>query len=161
MSTFVAFILGLLFGWIIEWVIDWIYWRRRNSAVRMESVRLQEHLKGLAARNAELERKLAQQSVPAVVNGETRQASLNVQDNLDRQAGAAVLKPDDLILIKGIGPVIAQKLNQAGITTFAELGALTPDRLRELVGDVISRLANEEDILAQARRFAADTRREE
>ncbi len=64
-------------------------------------------------------------------------------------------KPDDLQVIKGIGPVIAKKLNDAGICTFRELAAITPQRLREIVGDVIQRLANEEDILVQAQRLAA------
>lgn len=46
--------------------------------------------------------------------------------------GAAVL-PDDLIKIEGIGPKMAQVLGEAGITTFAQLAAASPERLREIL----------------------------
>lgn len=62
--------------------------------------------------------------------------------------------PDDLIIIKGIGPVINTKLNQAGITTFRQLANLTAPQLRAIVGDVIQRLADEDDIINQARELA-------
>ncbi|NPA92410.1 MAG: hypothetical protein GXO56_01850 [Chloroflexi bacterium] len=62
---------------------------------------------------------------------------------------------DDLQQIRGIGPVIAKKLNDAGITTFAELAALTVTQLEEIVGEEIRRLTDEEDILRQARERAA------
>jgi predicted flap endonuclease-1-like 5' DNA nuclease len=61
---------------------------------------------------------------------------------------------DDLIIIRGIGPVIGRKLNEAGIFTFRQLSELTPADLRRIVGDVIQRLADEEDILNQARQLA-------
>jgi predicted flap endonuclease-1-like 5' DNA nuclease len=77
---------------------------------------------------------------------------------MEKPAGRIVepasIKPDDLIIIKGIGPVINRKLNQAGIYTFKQLAAITPARLREIVGEVIQRLADEETILAQARDLA-------
>jgi predicted flap endonuclease-1-like 5' DNA nuclease len=68
---------------------------------------------------------------------------------------APAVERDDLVVINGIGPVIAGKLYQAGISTFADLAALTPARLRELVGDTISRLADEESIIEQAKQLAA------
>lgn len=63
--------------------------------------------------------------------------------------------PDDLIVIKGIGPVIARLLNQNGIYTFEELAAQTPESLRVMLGDVIERLSDEESLLEQARQLAA------
>lgn len=66
----------------------------------------------------------------------------------------AAQSADDLIIIKGIGPVIGRKLNEAGIYTFRQLSELTPADLRRIVGDVIQRLADEEDILNQARQLA-------
>ncbi len=68
---------------------------------------------------------------------------------------ASVNLIDDLQQIRGIGPVIAKKLNDAGITTFAELADLTVTQLEEIVGEEIRRLADEEDILRQARELAA------
>jgi predicted flap endonuclease-1-like 5' DNA nuclease len=42
-------------------------------------------------------------------------------------------EPDDLTLVKGIGPVFGQRLNNAGIYTFAQLAALTPSYLKEVI----------------------------
>jgi large subunit ribosomal protein L21 len=67
---------------------------------------------------------------------------------------AAKATRDDLKVIKGIGPVIERKLNEAGITTFEQLGKLTPADLRRILGDVIERLSDEESLLQQARDLA-------
>jgi predicted flap endonuclease-1-like 5' DNA nuclease len=37
--------------------------------------------------------------------------------------------PDDLTVLKGIGPAVQNKLRALGITTFADLAAADPDRL--------------------------------
>lgn len=39
---------------------------------------------------------------------------------------------DDLTVLNGIGKVFAQRLNEAGVNTFADLAKLSPDRLREI-----------------------------
>jgi predicted flap endonuclease-1-like 5' DNA nuclease len=183
MNAITAFILGLLVGWIVEWIIDWIYWRRRTGALQEENRRLREQLADVQEskkeqeillraqlkqaeeasqeqerqfraelaqaeeRSRELERQLAvQAAVPAGVDGVTRSAV------------AVSFEQDDLILINGIGPVIAGKLRQAGIQTFEQLGRLTAADLRGIVGDSISRLADEDDLIEQARHFAAQKR---
>jgi predicted flap endonuclease-1-like 5' DNA nuclease len=61
---------------------------------------------------------------------------------------------DNLQVIKGIGPVIERKLNEAGITTFEQLGNLTPNDLRRILGNAIERLSDEEALLQQARDLA-------
>lgn len=43
------------------------------------------------------------------------------------------VKPDDLVIIEGIGPKIARILNHAGITTFAALAAAKPEQLQEIL----------------------------
>lgn len=43
------------------------------------------------------------------------------------------VKPDDLVIIEGIGPKIAGILNSAGITTFAALAAAKPEKLQEIM----------------------------
>lgn len=59
-----------------------------------------------------------------------------------RPAGIADLPPapdgasDDLTVIKGVGPVLARRLHELGITSFAQLAALTPDQAR-MIDDVI------------------------
>jgi len=59
-------------------------------------------------------------------------------------------RKDDLKRIKGIGPVISKKLNNAGITTFEQLSKVKPHQLEVLLGELIKRLADEDSIIAQA-----------
>ena len=42
--------------------------------------------------------------------------------------------PDDLEVISGIGPATARRLNEAGITTYAQLAAMTPGELDQISG---------------------------
>jgi Helix-hairpin-helix domain len=43
---------------------------------------------------------------------------------------------DDFKLIKGVGPAIERRLHDAGVTTFAQLAGLSPDRISTLVENV-------------------------
>lgn len=56
---------------------------------------------------------------------------------------------DPLREIKGIGPVYALRLYEAGINTFAELAALTPEELEEKFG--VLEIADPESWIAQAK----------
>ncbi len=103
---------------------------------------------GLKAENVALKGKLA-----ALEGDKTAQMS----QRAERSVAEPVI-PDDLEIINGIGPVIAKKLNAAGICTFEELGKLTAEDLRRIVGDIIQRLADEDDILNQARQLAQERR---
>ncbi|MCE7986003.1 MAG: hypothetical protein DYG89_32905 [Caldilinea sp. CFX5] len=77
---------------------------------------------------AEAERsQLADALVAAKANLSDLQAKLAAQP-------AVQTVQDQLEVIKGIGRVFAQKLNAAGIYTFADLAAQTPERLREIIG---------------------------
>lgn len=62
-------------------------------------------------------------------------------------AGHATDGPDDLTKVDGVGPVYASRLNEAGITTYGQLAALSEDRLSEILG---SRLGKIPTILADA-----------
>jgi predicted flap endonuclease-1-like 5' DNA nuclease len=125
MNPVFTFVLGLLIGWLIEWVIDYFYWRRRYQ-----------------------ERENARQPEPPVAH-RSRSTASEVET-----AQAAAHVRDDLQKIKGIGPVIERKLNEAGIETFEQLGRLTASQLRRILGDAIERLADEESLLQQARDLA-------
>ncbi len=61
---------------------------------------------------------------------------------------------DPLEKIKGIGPAIKKKLNESGIYTFAQLGALSPQALEEIVGAGIKRFTDEEAIINAAKEYA-------
>lgn len=47
-------------------------------------------------------------------------------------AARAPAAPDDLKLIKGIGPVLERRLHELGVRSFADLAALTPERVKEI-----------------------------
>ena len=61
---------------------------------------------------------------------------------------------DDLKIVKGIGPAIERKLNNAGIYTFAALASLTRAELENILGNQIKRLQDENDLIAQAKKIA-------
>ena len=63
--------------------------------------------------------------------------------------------PDNFTVIKGIGPVILKRLNQAGIYTYEQLAELTLDEFEEALGDLLQRFINERSILRQARELAS------
>jgi large subunit ribosomal protein L21 len=52
---------------------------------------------------------------------------------VDGQTGANGQAADDLTQISGIGPAYARRLNEAGVTTYSQLSALSPEQVRELV----------------------------
>ena len=63
-------------------------------------------------------------------------------------------EPDNLKLIKGIGPEIEKRLHDAGIISFQQLGKLRPSKLEVILGSYITSLTDEVEILEQARELA-------
>lgn len=61
-------------------------------------------------------------------------------------------KPDDIEMIRGIGPVLRVKLNELGITTFKQIAALSPEDIQRIdaVLDFRGRIERE-DWIGQAR----------
>lgn len=58
---------------------------------------------------------------------------------------------DRLEAIKGIGPVFARRLNEAGIYTYAELAESSPDKLREIVAAKSWQAVEPEEWIKEAR----------
>ena len=58
-------------------------------------------------------------------------AEQEAQQPATKQAAASDPAPDDLTVIKGIGPVVQQKLQALGIRTFNDLAAADPAALAE------------------------------
>ena len=71
--------------------------------------------------------------------------------------GASEGDRDDLKIIKGIGPAIERKLNNAGIYTFAALAQLSPKQLEEILGGQVRRLQDENDLISQAIRLVQNS----
>ena len=130
MQFLLGLVAGLIIGWIIEWIIDWQFWRvdPEKATDSPGSDRLQADLAQARAQIAALEAQL--QTTPDLPATE-RMAAEPVAT--EPAPAIAAGRPDDLTQIKGIGPVFARRLNDAGITTFAQLAQATPDQVHEIV----------------------------
>jgi len=62
---------------------------------------------------------------------------------------------DDFKLIRGIGPAIERRLHNAGIRTFADLAALSPDGIAASLAGLSAKRIAKENWLGQARRLAS------
>lgn len=175
MTPIPAFVLGLLIGWLVEWLIDWTYWRRKY--IRLErswkqgtqrSQMQDDELLAQTQRAADAVEKATRLDIELVaLRAELDHCRAQLQEMEAKSRRLTPIEaessdappapppePDDLVVIKGIGPVIARRLNEAGITTFEQLAALDAGRLRQILGEMIERLSNEESLLEQARQLA-------
>jgi predicted flap endonuclease-1-like 5' DNA nuclease len=137
MNPWAAFVLGLLIGWLIEWIIDWIYWRRRGQTAQISEEeqnrieRLEREIAGLRQENKRLEDVLSlRESELAAYSPSVAQRSLHVST-------VPAVQQDDLLQIFGIDQRINDRLHNAGIYSYADLGALRPVQLREILGDSV------------------------
>ena len=131
MNVVAMFVLGLLIGWLAEWAIDWYYWRGRIGRIANENTNLKERITSLEAKK----------------NQKVRSAKNLPLTDADGK--------DNFQAIKGIGPVFAKRLKDAGITTFKELSQLKSNQLEEILGNLYKRFfSKQETILAQAKEFA-------
>lgn len=158
-----SFFIGALLGWLVGWLIDLLICRPRRGAAEAalrdkldnatkESAALQAQLsahKDLQARLDGARRETetlraqlaaAQDQQTQLISAKDEIARLNA-DLAAARTGAGIgmsapvppVAPDDLTVIEGIGPRIAELLAEDGIRTFAELVAATPDRLRAIL----------------------------
>jgi predicted flap endonuclease-1-like 5' DNA nuclease len=67
------------------------------------------------------------------VTGEELGLSDEAQRQLRRGAGLET-PADDFTRIRGIGPAFNRRLNEAGVTRFAQLATMTPEQIAEIVG---------------------------
>jgi predicted flap endonuclease-1-like 5' DNA nuclease len=176
MTPIVGFVLGLLTGWLIEWIIDWLYWRRRFKSLLSSSADCQSKLSALET-ELSVSRNIYQPLQEQVSQLELEKAQLEIQlaqtqqelETLRNQptppppaweaaqtktAPEEPVVPDNLQEISGVGLVISKRLNNNGIYTFEQLAAQTPQYLREILGDLVQRLADEDSIIEQARQLA-------
>src|SRR5688572_21891930 len=97
MNVTAMFVLGLLLGWLAEWAIDWVYWRGRINKIVNENTGLRERIASLEAKKSPS--RLSAKKVPLI----DKDGSHNFQ------------------AIKGVGPVFAKRLKDAGVLTFEQL----------------------------------------
>ena len=131
MNIIAIFVLGLLLGWLAEWALDWYYWRGHIRRIAGENTGLKERIASLEARKNPP--RLSAKNIPIV----------DADGN------------DNLQAIKGVGPVFAKRLKEAGVVTFEQLSQLRTKQLEEILGTLYKRFfSKQETILAQAKEFA-------
>jgi len=147
-------IVGFLAGWLAEWYID----ARQREAERNQPITQQTPPLQLTSDSqiheliTLIKETLAgrQNEIDELLN---RLADKDAQiERVQAEfARYAAKHPDDLTVIKGIGRVYQSKLREAGVNTFAELAASTPDRLRTLLEIKAWQKVDLEGWIAQAR----------
>lgn len=142
MRAFKVFIFGLLYGWFFKIAFDRIYRENDREDLRNENASLRDYIRSLEMQlqPKSLETKSLQRT-PA----ERQETSTPAQETSEK---------DDLKVIKGIGPAIERKLNNAGIQTFAALSQLSAADLENVLGSQVKRLQDENDLIRQAKRLA-------
>ena len=135
MQFWLGLVTGLLVGWLTEWLFGW---RRRDPAVSSADVSLYQEVD-----NA---RRPAGDTDPGT-GGATAAAPSRSQ----------IVTPaanDDLTRIKGIGPVFAERLRQAGIDSFAAVAVASPDALRNAVKAAAWQNVDPESWIEEARQLS-------
>jgi predicted flap endonuclease-1-like 5' DNA nuclease len=131
MLFWLGLVAGAIIGWVIEWVIDWRFWRRGLDVTTDEESRLRKELEVARLEISNLQNRLQQSPLTP--------------------------ERDRLQDIDGIGPVFAQKLNEAGITTFVALGESSVARLTEIIKPQEWQSLDFDSWIRQARAFAQAT----
>jgi large subunit ribosomal protein L21 len=137
MRAFKVFIFGLLYGWVFKIAFDRIYRDNEMEDIRNENRSLKEYIHTL-------ETNLPSTSLESKSVTRTSRPPEPAQRQSEK---------DDLKVIRGIGPALEKKLNQAGIQTFAALAALSTEQLEGILGNA-RRLTQEGDLIEQARELA-------
>lgn len=168
MRAFKVFVFGLLYGWVFKIAFDRIYRENEMEDIRNENQSLRDYINTLEMRlePKSLETKSVQQvdlqaepkasPLPKATGGPTAAPPPGQEDVPvpPSTLGATEELKDDLKIIKGIGPAIERKLNNAGVFTFAALSELSTEELERILGNQVRRLQDENDLLAQARDLA-------
>ena len=142
MRAFKVFIFGLLYGWFFKIAFDRIYRQNELEDLQNENASLREYIRSLEDRLTPMARETQSRSQAETPPAKT---SAIVQPTSEK---------DDLKKIKGIGPAIENRLNNAGIHTYAALAALSRADLEKILGNQINRLQDEKQLIAQAKRLA-------
>ena len=142
MKTIGAFLLGLFTGWLVKSMIADADWRQRIQAFANENSFLQDRIRSLEVQTKP--KSLETKSL-------TRSVTQAVEQSGPIQTGT---RKDDLKRIKGVGPAIEKRLNDAGIYTFAEIAQLTPEELQERLGNTKLISISTGNLIAQAKKLA-------
>ncbi len=94
-------------------------------------------------------------------HGHAAHAEAEAEAEPEPEPTPAPAEPDDLKRIEGIGPKMEQVLHAAGITTFAELAARTPEELQAILDAAGVRRITSPETWAEQAKLAAEGRWDE
>lgn len=152
---------GAIVGFVVEWLIDLAY--RRNRELRRQLGQRGGTALALAGVSAESGDSAAGTLADFLhrrdeeVRGLREQLSAtHVQLDGLRDDFEAYQRthPDDMTVVKGIGPVYQWKLRDAGVNTYAQLAAADPAQLRRMLDVKEWQRVDVESWIGQARDWA-------
>ena len=152
MRAMKVFFLGLVIGWLLKWIMDEIFEEENLRQITNENILPQHSLEQLAEPRS-LETKSVQRTPDGPVAERLQPAVQTAPATIAAESSAS---RDDLKLIKGVGPAMEKKLNDAGITTFEQLSRLTSTDLGNILGLSKRVTQNADNLLTQARKLALD-----
>jgi predicted flap endonuclease-1-like 5' DNA nuclease len=129
--VWLAFLVGVLVGVVGEWLVDVFYWRKKRVAWAEKEAGLQEEVVTARAENDEL------RADSATVRDEVDSLRSELAASEDRTLKLAMRQEphDDLTIIEGIGPKIADLLEAHDIRTFAVLAETSAASLRAVLNE--------------------------
>ncbi|MEM7125863.1 MAG: DUF4332 domain-containing protein [Chloroflexota bacterium] len=126
MGFLAPFILGIVAGSVAMW-----QWGRIRQTDQEDALDLNKEIASESTADAASEES-ADMSEDKQKSNDTGRGDSNLE-NVEGKADDVGLVGDKLETIHGIGHVYAERLNAAGIQTFAQLAELSPDQVREIV----------------------------
>lgn len=153
MKVLRVFFLGLIYGWFMRWIIDEIFLKDQYRIITNENAQLRDRI-ALLERPRPLEtRPILQPESPPLVETGLRTPPPTSMTRSKPVASTRTQK-DDLKLIKGIGPQMEKKLNNAGVMTFEQMSRLTSTELQNILGISKRVVQSSDNLLTQARQLA-------
>ena len=137
MGIITSLVIGAVIGGLITWQYDQRKQHQDKAKRDHQLVQAQAEIRRLKAQQAEAE-DLAAEETPS-------------EDNVETES--------PLQQIRGIGKVFAARLNEAGILTFADLAALPPEQVQEIVSVETGHMADVQAWIIQARQFARESQK--
>ena len=157
MKVLRVFFLGFVYGIFMKYIIDEIFVRDHLRMITNENTVLRERILELEARATPRVQSTPSpmphtEPKPAI----THQPSQRIESMSQPKQSSS--SKDDLKLIKGIGPQLEKKLNEAGVYTFDEMSRLTTSDLQMILGISKRATQNADNLLTQARKLAKGKR---
>jgi len=149
---------GVVVGFVVEWLIDEAYRKNRELRRLLNDHRSTEHAQASEGSGASSEvlADFLRRRDEELREFRERLAEADgrldlLQDEFDDYRRT---HPDDLTVIKGIGPVYQWKLRDAGVNTYGQLASADPEQLQRMLDVKHWQRARIESWIKQARDWA-------